>query len=225
MAAAFRRHIAIVKTVLKAACSLGRVAIVTLAKPGWVDISIQNFLPGVAEILEEYGIEVIYARECLKKFQIRTAALDEMDVFMLMKSAAMRQCIRRLYSSGRSWKNIMSIGDSETERDALSEVTFLHTQVDRKGAEKKCRCKTLKLPEDPDLQQLTAELEVLATWIQPLVLHDGDLAVDLDEIEECMSTFQAVLADAKDNSALSDVDCQSQIPASPRPLVHVGEGS
>jgi hypothetical protein len=193
MADALHRHASLLSSLLRIARSCGRVAIVTLAKEGWVETSMRNFLPGVADLLAELGIEVFYARNCLEKWKIRSATMDDMDVLMLMKQAAMKQCIKRLYGSGSSWKNIMSIGDSETERNALTEVVFTHSQPDRHGQEKTCRCKTIKVPDDPNLQQLSTSLEVLTGWIQPLILHDGDLNLDFSNTEESLSTFERVL--------------------------------
>merc|ERR1712007_116615 len=82
------------------------------------------------------------------------------------------------------------IGDSVVERDALVEVTFCRTQPDRYGRERRCRCKVVKLNEDPDLLQLTAELEVLASWIYSLVAYDGDVDLDLSSTEDALAMLE-----------------------------------
>lgn len=222
MHSALTHHAETIKTLLRNACSLGHVAIVTLAKPGWVDVSINHFLPGVKEVMDELGVEVIYARDCLTKWEVRQAMLDEVDLLLLMKEQAMRQCVHRLYTSRRSWKNIMSIGDAATERDALRDLCFLHTQSDKKGVEKKCRCKTLKLPEEPGLEQLTSELQVIHAWLEHLVLHDGDIDMDFTKPEVCLELYQSILDAADQAPCVSNAPsaAASNLPSqmsSPRP--------
>lgn len=194
MADALRRHVEVTATILRNAAACGRVVIVTLAKSGWVELSIRNFLPGLGEILEELGIQVIYARYSLPHWKIRCAAFDDLDVLQLMKEVAMRRAVRSFYSKrpNQSWKNVLSIGDSLTERDAMNEVIFCRFQPDQHGHEKPCRCKTIKLLEDPDLLQLTAELEVLTTWIHSLVAYDGDIDLDFSPSEDAMAMLETL---------------------------------
>jgi len=197
LADAFRRHSEVASDALRAAAACGRVVIVTLAREGWVELSCKNFLPGLNEVLRELGIEVFYARDMLSRWKVRCAMLDNLDLLQLMKQAAMRRCIKRLYSRPtRSWKNLISIGDSRTEHDALTEVAFACVQHDQAGLQKNCRCKTVKLLEEPDMLHLTAELEVLAGWIQPLAIYDGDIEVDLSNSEESLSTMEKLLQES-----------------------------
>lgn len=198
-----KRHQEMVCSTLRSAGTCGKVVIVTLAKQGWVELSIKNFMPAVGAVFEELDIEIVYAREVLPPWKFRAAAFDQMDTYLLMKQEAFRQAIKRFYISPavpgvrkrhrRSWKNILCIGDSETERDAMIEVLFTHTQPDKHGKEKPCRCKTIKLPEDPDLQQLTTELELLNGWMEALVHFDGDLILDVANTEDTLLTLEKIL--------------------------------
>merc|ERR1719148_582014 len=77
----------------------------------------------------------------------------------------------------RSWKNIVSIGDSSAERFALQDVVFRRMQ--RSTAE--CRCKTLLLLPQPSLEQLTKETRMLQQTLASLVHHDGDIDVDVSD--------------------------------------------
>mmetsp|Transcript_79726 Transcript_79726/g.151398 ORF Transcript_79726/g.151398 Transcript_79726/m.151398 type:complete len:735 (-) Transcript_79726:23-2227(-) len=194
-----QRHVDVVCSTLRTASNFGHVAIVTLAKQGWVELSMQNFMPGLIKVMEELGVDIIYAREALSRWKLRSAVLDELNVFQLMKQEAFRHSIKRFYSSGkgrrckRSWKNVLCVGDSETERDAVTEVVFRHSQLDKNGSEIPCRCKTVKLPEDPDLQQLTTELQLLSNWLEALAQFDGDIGLDLSNPEETMIKVEKVL--------------------------------
>jgi hypothetical protein len=44
--------------------------------------------------------------------------------------------------------------------------------------------KTLKLLEEPSIEDLTAQLHVVHQWLQGIVMYDGDLDVDLSEDDE-----------------------------------------
>jgi hypothetical protein len=182
---ALRRHVDVVRVLLHAACSIGRVVIVTLAEQGWVETSMQHFLPGLNEVLEELQIEVIYARTCLKRYEVFNAIADEMDVYMMMKQAAIATCIRKLRSKNCMVENVMTIGDAPIEHEALKELSWLTRQ--------KWQCKTLKMEQEPSLQQLTTQLEVLAFWIQPLFLLDGDSHVDLSGSKDYSATCAMAL--------------------------------
>lgn len=146
MVNALRRHSELVATTLRTACACSRVAVVTLAKHGWVERSSRNFLVGVNELLRELNIDVIYARYSLPQWKLRIAALDGLDIPRLMKQESMRRAVKKFYSrrNSQSWKSVLSVGDSTTERDALVELLMRRTQPDRDGRDKLCRCKTVK---------------------------------------------------------------------------------
>jgi len=194
MADALRRHVEVAEAALRCADACGRVVIITLAKQGWIELSLQHFLPGLDKVIEELGIQLIYARHSLPQWKVSMAALDGMDVFLLMKQAAMERELRHFYSGrpGKSWKNALSIGDSITERDALVEVLFRRSQLDKDREEKPCRCKTVKLPGDPDVTQLTAELEVLTHWLQSIVTYDGDISLDLSNLDAALEMLEKI---------------------------------
>jgi len=189
------RHVEVVTAALRAASSCGHVVIVTLAREGWIELSSGNFLPGLREVMWELGIEVIYARCYLPMWKVRSALLDELDVFQLMKESAMRGCLEKFYGArpNRGWKNVVSIGDSLIEHAALIEVVFCQLQADRRSPEQLCRCKTVKLLEGPDVKQLTDELQLLLDWIKPIALYDGDMNFDLSDSAGSIATLEKVL--------------------------------
>merc|ERR1712062_154185 len=96
----------------------------------------------------------------------------------------MQRAVRDFYKKGRrrSWKNVVSIGDSSAERCALQDVVSRRVQRSRHGRWKECRCKTLTLMQEPSLEQLTAQLKKVTQSLPTLVLHDGDV----DAILACL---------------------------------------
>lgn len=181
------KHQSAVIALLRLAASLGQVVIVTLAEVGWVTTSCRNFMPKVLGVLEELSIEVVYARHSLPSHQIKRAREDGNDLTKVLKTRAMSQIIKKFYgtgSSGRSWKNIVSIGDSAAERLALQDVVFRRVQRDSRGEPKECRCKVVKLLPEPSVERLTAEAEVLLNWLLAIVYQDDDLDIDFAEMDE-----------------------------------------
>jgi hypothetical protein len=121
------------------------------------------------------GIPVAYAREELLPGD---DALGSEEVSRMLKRRAMNRVIKKFYSQyvQQSWKNVISIGDSVFERQALQDVVSFKKQ----DASKKCRAKTLKLADAPDVDQLNAQMTVLATWLRPMVMYDDHIDIDLD---------------------------------------------
>jgi len=199
MKEALDQHTNTVSAILRLATSVGRVAIVTLAQAGWVDTSIRNFMPGLGLVLKELNIEVIYCRSSVPARILRLAREEGQDMGKVLKGRAMARLLKRYYSEpmrsghGRSWKNVISIGDSPGERLALQDLIFHKRQPDCRGIEKKCRCKVLKMLSEPSLERLTAQLQVLMGWLVQMVHHDNDLDVD----------FEALLEEAGGDSPLS----------------------
>lgn len=187
MKEALEQHVQTVVALLKLASELGHVKLVTLAKPVWLDSSISNFLPGLVGVLRRFDVEIVYARESMHERDITRAANDDRDVGQVLKTKAISGVVKRFYNSGRrtrSWKNILSIGDSECEKYALQEVVFRHSQKDHRGHEKRCRCKAVKMLERPDLLFLTGQLQAIISWLAKISYYDGDIDLDLDDLLE-----------------------------------------
>jgi len=181
------QHEQTVSALLRRAASLGKVVIVTLATLEWVDMVIQNFLPSLKDLLEELHIEVRSARSFITSRVKLMAIEDGVDRYVLMKARAISCVLREFYGrrpkSARSWKNIISVGDSDVEHHALSEVVMSHQQRDKNGREKPFRVKIVKLQPKPTYEVLTAELQILSSWLLKIVNHDGDLLLDLSAEE------------------------------------------
>merc|ERR1719409_13780 len=94
------------------------------------------------------------------------------------KELVFEQEITGFYSryAHQSWKNVISIGDSIFERDAVRRVV-----VNRPSAKKKCRTKTAKLLDEPEIEELIAQVKVVHEALQLMVQHDGNLDIEIDE--------------------------------------------
>lgn len=94
------------------------------------------------------------------------------------KEAAFRQEITRFYSRyrGQSWKNIVSIGDSVFERDALRSVVEV-----RPTKKRRCRTKTAKMLDEPTIEELIKQVKVVHEGIALMVQYDGNIDVEIDE--------------------------------------------
>jgi len=183
------QHASTVAAFLRLAVTLGKVVIVTLAEEGWVDLSIKHFLPSLDGLLLDLGIEVAYCRSTVTPRLSRRANEDGYSLGKLLKTQVIARVVKEFYSAGgddkkeKSWKNVLSIGDSSIERLALQDVIFQRKQKDSKGDYKVCRCKVIKIISEPNLEMLIAQVQVLAMWLQKLAWHDGDVDLDFSELE------------------------------------------
>ena len=186
-----------IRELLETASELGSVSILTLASSPWVTIAVRNFLPELEAVIVNLGIPVAYAREELLPGD---EALGSDDMSRLLKRRAMHRVIKKFYSqyAQQSWKNVLSIGDSIFERQALQDVVSFKKQA----ATKKCRAKTLKLADAPDVDQLNAQMTVLNTWLRPMVLYDDHIDINLDgSLDEVLKWQRRFAESAKPSAA------------------------
>lgn len=196
-----------VEETLKLAMKMGKVIIVTNAMEPWVETSCRNFLPLLIPLVMQ--IPVIYARSIfdtmtcqapqrssspgralpgmyganghnkLSNTNAKLAAQvsDEMAP-QRWKELAFEQEITGFYSryAHQSWKNVISIGDSIFERDAVRRVV-----VNRPTAQSKCRTKTAKLLDEPEIDELIAQVRVVHDALGMMVQYDGNLDIEIDE--------------------------------------------
>lgn len=190
---------------LRTAMELGSVVIVTNAMEPWVMTSSQHFLPGLLPLVKE--LPVIYARSVyetqncepaggasesrrampglynangtnrLQQHQIGQLRFDELAP-QRWKELVFEQEINRFYSQyeQQSWKNIISIGDSIFERDAVRNVV-----AQRPTTKRLCRTKTLKLFDNPGIEELIEQVRLVHEGLPAMVQHDGPLNIEIDE--------------------------------------------
>lgn len=175
------QHARTVQRLLYKARSIGRVGIVTLAARPWVLSSAAAYLLefDFKQLLRELKIPVVYARECVKSRDIDSAKVEEgVNVWTIAKQNAMLKILKKLHGSRSGWKNIISIGDSVIERDAIKDLLW--------GSLEAPFCKTVKLVEDPSASELGTQLKVLTRWLPRMAAYSDDFDLNLDESEGAM---------------------------------------
>mmetsp|Transcript_83359 Transcript_83359/g.236243 ORF Transcript_83359/g.236243 Transcript_83359/m.236243 type:complete len:401 (-) Transcript_83359:79-1281(-) len=186
---ALATHASTVRALLMVSRAVAQVAIVTLALRPWVLTSAERFLPGLdlPELLCRLGIPVYYAREHVKRPDACLAQVEEgVDIFTVAKRATMMKCLRKLYGRRKGLRmNVISIGDSLAEKDAIKEVLWAACeQPQLAGMVATPLCKTVKFCHQPSVQQLGDQLQILAMWLKRMAAHGEDFDVSMDDPEE-----------------------------------------
>lgn len=179
------RHESAVIEFLQVAASLGQVQIVTMATHEWVRGCITELMPGLQDALREMKIPVISARCDTPPRSMREAVADSREPSQFLKTRIMKRFMRptssdRGENSQGSWKNVLSIGDSEAERLALQDFVF-HSGKD-------CYCKTVLLLPHPTLEELTAQTRIMLQLLPGLVQHDSDFDLDF-KVEDVLKAL------------------------------------
>lgn len=163
--------------VLRTAKRLGRVVVVTNAEAGWVELSGRRFVPKVMRELE--GVSVVSARSTFEPYLLGppTGGSRPFEWKRLAFQAEIAGLVRQLAPGRRA--NVVSLGDSAYERDALQHAA---------AAVPGCQRKSVKFLVRPDPHQLVKQLALVRTVLEPIVEHDGDLDLRLrfDETMSCV---------------------------------------
>merc|ERR1719310_1706657 len=155
------------------------VVIVTLAQRPWVELSARNFMPKLLEVIETHNIPVIYAQENLQNDKQKEYSKNEFmsedqmcDFWTRVKGEAITNQLSAFYSQyeGQSWKNIISVGDSNFERHGTQRAIKEHVEkqqlsssgaggltaegIDEEGHFRRVRTKTVKLLDEPTAEEL-----------------------------------------------------------------------
>jgi hypothetical protein len=175
-------HAEVLRNTLQAARRVARVAIVTLARKPWVLSSANMFLPSLNldTLLKELQIPIYYARESVNAaLNSQLRHVDEgVDPYKVAKRCAMKKCLNKFYKGSTLKWNVVSIGDSTIERDAIKDLLWSSEEL------KECpHCKTLKFVEDPTLEQLGNELQVAGRALNQVLYHPEDLDFSFDSPE------------------------------------------
>jgi hypothetical protein len=154
---------------LSAAERAGKVVIVTNAETGWIELSCKRWLPDLLPVLDRF--DIISARSTWEPTGLKQP--------VQWKSKEFEKVISKFYTQRlhQSWKNVLSIGDSPHERDALRTATRGGLHTDRR--KKRCRTKTIKFKVRPTAEELVQELCTLAESMEYLVCHDDHLDICL----------------------------------------------
>lgn len=183
-----QQHAEVVEEVLRAAAALGRVVIVTLGARPWVFTSGAAYLPGIdiPALLEELSIEVYYGREFLVEgFKGMAARAEAFDSWVYAKRRAMANCLKRILRNETplSRVQVMSIGDSTTEQQALKDVMW-DDSFWSAWKDVVLICKTVKMLDEPTLEDLSCELKILIWYLSFLAAHPTDFDFNLSNLSD-----------------------------------------
>jgi len=154
--------------VLQRAMQFGDVHVVTNAETGWVQLSAQKYLPGVLPLLQ--SLPVLSARSTFQ------GQFPEQP--LKWKYAAFQQKLSPFLSNAQSYKNVLSFGDSQVEREAVQAAT--------RGCPN-TKTKVVKFAERPSILQLQHQIDLIFWCFQSIHDHeeDLDLALSIKEDETC----------------------------------------
>ncbi|CAJ1332175.1 unnamed protein product, partial [Effrenium voratum] len=150
-----------VEQTLLTAMGYGRVVIVTNAMEGWVETSCAAFLPGLRPLLDE--LDIVSARAfATPSGRTRTISsrFEEgvgIDGPAEWKRRAFAEIMEAAFAEGGSRPNVLSIGDSVYEQDAIKAAT---------------KCAMSQREESPDIQQLIEEHDLLFHHLDTAVAHE-----------------------------------------------------
>lgn len=146
---------------LQMAMQIGKVVIVTNAEQGWIEMSCKTFMPSLVSLMKT--VDIVSARSMYERL---TPDASE------WKRMAFEEEVELFYgtSQARQQRNIVSVGDSLHEMQALKAVT--------EGVSNCCG-KSIKLRDFPSIEQLIEQHELLSTSFLDVVEHNGHLDVEI----------------------------------------------
>lgn len=173
-----KAHAMLIRSLLQTVGSVAHVHIVTLGLRPWVEDSSEWFLPGfdLPALLDEYGIRIYYAREHITRRDQRAAVYEEgVDMYTTAKRNAMKKCLHDVCKKdpdiSMSTANVVAVGDSLAEIQGLQELMWCYD-------EDTSFCKTMKMLPEPSLHVLAMQLEVMQSWLVPLLAYEEDVDID-----------------------------------------------
>jgi len=112
-----------------------------------------------------------------------------------VKGRAIAKQLQEFYSqyAGQSWKNIISIGDSDFERLGTQQATQDYMRqnginrsrtVELKGHVYKVRTKTFKMLDEPTVEELAVELALVQKWLPCMTRLDNSFDVNLSDLDD-----------------------------------------
>mmetsp|Transcript_39433 Transcript_39433/g.126384 ORF Transcript_39433/g.126384 Transcript_39433/m.126384 type:complete len:271 (+) Transcript_39433:143-955(+) len=165
LAAEFSKLAKLAAETLRRAKKLGTVVLVTNAERGWIELSCQRFLPELLPCLE--SVKILSARSEYERPDLPSPFEWKLRAF----AAELGRFFNPARPACPARKNVISIGDSAHEREAVLRVT---------ACMRNCRVKSLKFVERPSIDQICRQQEFLATCFTRLVHHDGNLDLSVD---------------------------------------------
>mmetsp|Transcript_40830 Transcript_40830/g.73728 ORF Transcript_40830/g.73728 Transcript_40830/m.73728 type:complete len:497 (-) Transcript_40830:50-1540(-) len=125
----------------------------------------------------------------LLQVRIRREVPDR-NVFEVAKQLDMVDCLKALYGS-RPWRwNVVSIGDSLIEQNALKRELQSHAARNTLSGYKPL-CKTVNMLDLPTMEQVGCQLKLLMLWFDHIIRHEEDFDLFMDKLDDIeMSLFE-----------------------------------
>eukprot|EP00929_Paragymnodinium_shiwhaense_P102796 TRINITY_DN6602_c0_g1_i1.p1 TRINITY_DN6602_c0_g1~~TRINITY_DN6602_c0_g1_i1.p1 ORF type:complete len:609 (-),score=161.59 TRINITY_DN6602_c0_g1_i1:203-2029(-) len=198
-----------VEQLLRLAAGFGKVVVVTLARAPWVTNACEYFYGDTAKLLKALGVKVVYAQQGEQVDYDKLKMMPDTETeryWSHMKGKAISREVRDFYSQyeGQTWKNVISIGDSDFEREGTKFATeeylrerginstiagspknnFATIQAEVNGHFYKVRRKTFKMVDQPTVEELLVEVDMCRKWLPMMVNLDDGFDVNLDDLED-----------------------------------------
>lgn len=132
--------------------TIGKVAIVTNAESSWVELSARKFVPAVCDLLPQ--IRVLSARSSYQDMYPNQVPKWKIEAYKCVFQEAFPELSFSQYSKVQNRVQVLSLGDSVYERDALMEL------ASHVGAEKLLP-KSVKFVERPNPGQLVQQIAIV----------------------------------------------------------------
>jgi hypothetical protein len=154
---------------LKAVKCHGDACLVTNGVNGWVEQSCSRYMPSVVPYLKT--VPIFSARHFFEKKDPHNPMIWKLHAFTHLLSVA-----------NPVPKQVISFGDSNCEREAIKRACL----------PLRCRVKTIKLLEQPTINRLSRELDILAGMMSEIVRYPDSLD---HEVKVCPAEVVAYYPD------------------------------
>ena len=155
----------VVNKTLTMARRIGHVLIVTNAEDRWISLTVKKFLPKSADLVEQF--QHISARSMFEPTGLFTPISWKQSAFRMVVEEYLAASAARRSSEGLSYPQVISLGDSAHEREAILKVA--------KDFANRITVKSLKFMEKPDIESLKKEHQLIQECLGDIVKHVGNL--------------------------------------------------
>lgn len=142
---------------LTEAAKRGHVMIVTNAETGWIQLTVEKFMPKSVEIVKRF--EHISARSMFEP----TGILSPIG----WKESAFKMVVQEYIRAVSKKCQVISLGDSAHEREAVLKVCQEYKEH--------IVCKSLKFMERPDIDSLKKEHQLIQDCLIDILTHNDHL--------------------------------------------------
>merc|ERR1711924_282234 len=98
----------------------------------------------------------------------------------------MKKCLKEACSQGLP-RDVIAIGDSTAEIHALKDLMWAaDSDLDL--------VKTVKFVPSPAMHALTCQLQLLQSWISPLIAHEEDVNVDMQDSARSSQIMEGIIS-------------------------------